>query len=232
MNTAGQKLADKAYQNAAKASAESGASQQAGASAASSNVAGGGDGLVYASQSAENAETENTAPRRNGVKFSFRMTQNDIDSYVDAAYQKENTEDYKKYAVVSDELARDVQEEIDLTGYAHALRDNDIRHIRNSHGENTNEKYTVTKDDIKQIPWIVENYDKVYVVKRSEGKTGIVYIKVLENGQVYYLEQATTKYGNEPLLINNQMIKTGIGDIPDLKGLKEAITKNRVRLNF
>ncbi len=43
---------------------------------------------------------------------------------------------------------------IDIKEYTHALRDNDIRHIRNSHGEKTNEKYPVTANDIKRIPWV------------------------------------------------------------------------------
>lgn len=175
---------------------------------------------------------QNAVSKRNDVKFSFNVTQRDIDAYVDAAYQKENTQDYRKYAEVSEGLVRDVQDEIDITGYAHALRDNDIRHIKNSHGENTNEKYPVTRDDIKQIPWIVENYDKVFAVKRDDGRNGLIYVKVTEEGLVYYLEQATTRYGNEPLLVNKQMIKTGIEDIPNLKGLLEAITKKQSKTEF
>lgn len=167
-----------------------------------------------------------------GVAYSFGVTQDDINRYVDAAYNKENTEDYKKYAEVSDRLQEDVADEIDLSGYSHALRDNDIRHIRNSHGEKTAEKYPVTKEDIKNIPWIVEHYDKVVVVKRNDGRVGVVYVKTAENGLVYYLEQATETYGNEPLLINKQMIKTGIDDIPDLPGLAEAITKKQSEAEF
>lgn len=125
-----------------------------------------------------------------------------------------------------------MQADIDLNGYAHALRDNDIRHIRNSHGENTQEKYPVTKQDIKNIPWIVENYDKVYTIKRNDGRTGIMYVKVNDQGTVYYLEQVTSKYGNEPLLVNKQMIKTGIDDIPDLPGLIDAITKKQSETEF
>ena len=172
------------------------------------------------------------ASESNGVLFSFGVTQNDINNYVDSAYDNKNSEDYKKYAKVSDRLLNDVAEEIDLNGYSHALRDNDIRHIRNSHGENTAEKYPVTKEDIKNIPWIVENYDKAVVVKRNDGKVGIIYVKSAENGLVYYLEQVTSVYGNEPLLVNKQMIKTGIDDIPDLPGLKEAITKKQSEIEF
>lgn len=166
------------------------------------------------------------------VKFSFGVTQKDIDDYVDAAFENRNSADYKKYATASAELVEDVKQEVNIAGYAHALRDNDIRHIRNSHGEGTNEKYPVTRQDIKNIPMIVENYDKVYVLKRKNGRVGVLYVKVDSNGLVYYLEQVTTMYGNEPLLVNKQMIKTGIGDIPDIAGLYDAITKKQSETEF
>ena len=41
-----------------------------------------------------------------------------------------------------------------------------------------------------------------------------------------------TIYGNENLLVNKQMIKTGISDIPDLPGLKDAITKKQSETEF
>ena len=185
-----------------------------------------GPGIVSATVS----EIKN--PTGSGVRYDFGVTQEDIDQYVESAYENKNKQDYKKYAEVSDRLKNDVQKEIVIEGYAHALRDNDIRHIRNSHGEKTKEKYPVTKQDIKNIPWIVENYDKVYTIKRRDGKTGLVYVTVNNQGTVYYLEQVTSKYGNEPLLINKQMIKTGIGDIPGLPGLKEAITKKQSETEF
>ncbi|MBQ6885751.1 MAG: hypothetical protein IJN56_08475, partial [Clostridia bacterium] len=143
-----------------------------------------------------------------------------------------NTEDYKKYAIPTEKLINDVSDEIDISDYVHALRDNDIRHIKNSHGEETNEKYPVTSDDIKLIPWIVQNYDKVFVIRRVKGKTGIIYVKVNEDGLIYFLEQVTTIYGNEPLLVNKQMIKTGIEDIPNLKGFVDAINKKESEAEF
>ena len=122
-----------------------------------------------------------------GVKYCFGVKQEDINAYIDAAYKNNNEEDYVKYAEPSKRLIGDVSDEINIVGYAHALRDNDIRHIRNSHGEDSNEKYPVTKEDLAMIPYIVENYDKVYVKTNSRGKPGIVYVKVGENNVVYYV---------------------------------------------
>ena len=159
------------------------------------------------------------------VKYSFGVTQADIDQYVEDAYAKQNTEDYKPYADVDERLVADVASEIDITGYSHALRDNDIRHIRNSHGEQTNEKYPVTKEDIARIPDIVANYDKVFVKTNANKEPGFVYVKVGENNVTYYVEAVTTQYHNEKLLVNKQMIKTGTDEIPNLVGLIAAITK-------
>lgn len=157
--------------------------------------------------------------------FSFGVTQDDINRYVDNSYNKQNTEDYKPYAVVNKRLLNDVSQEIDITGYVHALRDNDIRHIKNSHGEDTNEKYPVTKNDLAMIPYIVTKYDKVFVKQNSRGESGLVYVKVGENNVIYYVEAVTTQYHNEKLLVNKQLIKAGIDYIPNLVGLEKAITK-------
>ncbi len=168
---------------------------------------------------------EKITTNEGGVKYCFGITQADIDTYIDAAYENNNSEDVVKYAEASDRLIDAVSSEIDISGYSHALRDNDIRHIRNSHGENTNEKYPVTKSDLARIPYIVENYDKVFVKTNSRGKPGIVYVKVGENNVVYYVEAVTTEYHNEKLLVNKQMVKTGIDEIPNLYGLIAAINK-------
>lgn len=174
---------------------------------------------------AEAYKQKNNTATEDGVKYSFGVTQTDINNYVDAAYKKENVEDYKKYAEASQKLISDVANEIDISGYVHALRDNDIRHIKNSHGENTNEKYPITSEDIKQIPWIVENYDKVFVKTNARGKPGIVYVKVTSDNAIYYVEAVTEEYHNEKLLVNKQMIKTGFEEIPNLHGLISAINK-------
>ena len=181
---------------------------------------------------ARNSRTLGTIETDGKTQFSFGVTQDEINDYVEKAKIKENEKDYKKYAKVTDKLLSDVSEEIDLKGYSHALRDNDIRHILNSHGETTNEKYPVTLDDIKAIPYIVENYDKVFYKTNDKGQPGVIYIKVGSNNVVYYVEAITEKYGSEKLLINKQMIKTGFENIPKLFGLKTAITKKQTEFEF
>ena len=62
------------------------------------------------------AETKNPT-KDGGVKFSFGVTQADIDTYVDNAYANQNSQDYRKYAEVSEKLCNDVQADINLNGY-------------------------------------------------------------------------------------------------------------------
>ena len=180
---------------------------------------------IFADAWKQNGKAQKNTTNEGSVEYSFGVSQIDIDNYVDAAYIKENTEDYKKYAEPSERLLNDVSGEVDLRGYAHALRDNDIRHIRNSHGEDTPEKYPVTKDDIKLIPWIVENYDKVFVKTNAKNQPGIVYVKVMPGNTIYYVEAVTKQFHNEKLLVNKQMVKTGFDEIPNLHGLIAAINK-------
>ncbi len=181
---------------------------------------------------------ENVVRKTDGTTASYKTTKEEIDAYIDQAANKQNSTDHLNYAPPSARLIEDVQGEIDISDYTHTLRDNDIRHIYNSHGEATNEKYPITPDDIKEIPSIVQNYDKIFVVKRAGSggntgnRTGIIYVKVNADNTVYYLEQVTDQYHGEKLLVNKQMIKVGIGDIPHLKGLEDAITKKQSKSQY
>lgn len=49
---------------------------------------------------------------------------------------------------------------------------------------------------------------------------------------VYYVEAVTEEYHNEKLLVNKQMIKTGIDDIPNIKGLEAVINKKQRTAEF
>ncbi len=109
---------------------------------------------------------------------------------------------------------------IDISNMTHVLRDNDIRHVKKSHGEDTNEKFPVTAEDQKKIPEIIRDYDDILFVDGGD-KKGIVYVK-RHNGVTYYLEAVRE---DENALVNKQMIKVSTGTIPDIKGIKEAINK-------
>ncbi len=179
-----------------------------------------------------NAADEYSKRTKGKSVFNNRI---EISDYVDYAFEyAENAEANNRnptipkqkgkivYGIVSERLKNDIINEYgeDISERVHVLMDNDIRHIRNSHGEKTNEKYPVTKEDIKQIPDIVENYDDVLLLEREDGKKGLMYVK-RHNGITYYLEA----FLGEKELTNKQMIKVSTGTIPDIKGLRDAINK-------
>ena len=167
------------------------------------------------------------------TEYDFGVSQFDINDYVEHAYEKTNEEPYIKYAEVDDRLANDVSDVFpDIKEYAHALRDNDIRHVRYSHGEKTKEKYPVTENDQKLIPYIVQNYDDVIPKTNANGDPGLVYVKAMSDNVVYYVEAVSSEMYGEKLLINKQMIKTGYDGIPHLYGLKDGITKKQTVPEF
>lgn len=175
----------------------------------------------------KNIKTKNDNVVQNGLL----IPQSVIDNYVERAYKYNSRSvlpkqaSYLNIAKPSQRLINDLLGEFDVSNYTHVLRDNDIRHIRNSHGEQTNEKYPVTIGDIKQIPNIIKNYDDVYYVPQK-GKDGIYYIK-RHNGVTYYLEQAMTTENGEKHLSNKQMIKVPTGSVPNIKGLKDAMENKK-----
>ena len=193
--------------------------------------------VAFESNQFKNAD--NTTPtdsedvRYSDKNMDFGVTQPEINDFVENAFvNKPNNQSYLKFANVSEKLYNDIKSLFpDVNKYTHALRENDIRHIRNSHGKYTNEKYPVLETDVELIPYIVKNYDKVFYADHN-GKRGIYYVKVMSNNVVYYLEQATNKYGNENLLINKQMIKSSLNEIPNLKALKTEILKKQTESQF
>ena len=203
-------------------------------------------GLLYRMLASENPES-NIVQDENGIFYvvdgifdeSIGTKQNPVtkeqfNSYVDYAYlyaeetnERGNTSFPKQKSAVtlgnvSDRAAQEALEGfgIDISGFDHILTDNNIRHIKNSHGERTKEKYPVTKEDIKKIPDIIENFDDILYVPRKDGKAGIFFVK-RHNGVTYYLEQIQ----GDSVLTGKQMIKVPTGTIPAVEGLREAIQK-------
>lgn len=58
----------------------------------------------------------------------------------------------------------------------------------------------------------------------------MLYVKVSGDNTVFYVEGVYGKYGNEDLLINKQMIKSGFDSIPSL--YYDVITKNQSETEF
>ncbi|MDR2530965.1 MAG: hypothetical protein LBC65_05450, partial [Oscillospiraceae bacterium] len=129
---------------------------------------------------------------------------------------------------VSDELVDKVRREYgaDLSGRVHVAADNDLRHIYNSHGPHTNEKYPVTAADLKLIPDIIAAPDDVYYVTHNDGKTGLYYRKRY-NGTTFFVENDNV--GGE--LWAKQIIKVGSGTLPNVPALQAAVMAKEMNRN-
>ncbi len=150
-----------------------------------------------------------------GKEFIDGVNQETVNNFVEKSKSNTNEIDVLEYAKTTVRLVKDIENDIsDISEYVHVLRDNDIRHIFNSHGTQTKEKYPISIVDIENIPYITANYDKIYYRVSNKGLPSLLYIFALPDNNVYYIEQAVQNYGGKKLLINKQMIKTGVDDIP------------------
>lgn len=115
---------------------------------------------------------------------------NNINSVFDLAY-------------VSEQLINDLKEQgVDVSGCRHRMRDNDIRHIRNSHGISKDGTYGITTGDLQAIPYIVNNYTEVKARLRNGRLYGVVY--ALDHVDTTYFVEG---YANGKYLDGKQMIK-------------------------
>lgn len=177
--------------------------------------------LVYDSNQIKLTTNKNPT-KAHDIRFSLSskefidgVNQETVNNFVEKSKSNTNEIDVLEYAKTTIKLVKDIENDIsDISEYVHVLRDNDIRHIFNSHGTQTNEKYPISIVDIQNIPYITANYDKIYYRVSNKGLPSLLYIFALPDNNVYYIEQAVQNYGGKKLLINKQMIKTGVDDIP------------------
>lgn len=91
----------------------------------------------------------------------------------------------------------------------HRITDNNIRHIRSSHGIEADGPVGITDGDIYAIPFILANPDGAYYRETSRGLKGIVY--VLNDVDTTYYVEGILENGE---LTGRQMIKTKLGEVP------------------
>lgn len=140
------------------------------------------------------------------VKNLLNATKEQITRYIQNAFNKQNQYKYLKISDVSPELAATLKTAgIDVDGYAHALRDNDLRHVDSSHGSKSNDKYKVTVEVLKQTQNIIDNYDTLYRgYDTKDGNPTVVYEKRMGN-RTFYVEEVL----EDGLLGTKQMLITG-----------------------
>ena len=145
------------------------------------------------------------------VKNLLNATKEQITRFIQNAFNKQNQFQYLKISDVSPELAETLRAAgIDVDGYAHALRDNDIRHVESSHGSQSNDKYKVTADMLGDVQNVIDNYDVLYrgFDTRFENPT-VVYEKRMGN-RTFYVEEVMS----DGVLGTKQMVVTGENSKP------------------
>lgn len=140
------------------------------------------------------------------VKNLLNATKEQITRFIQNAFNKQNQYKFLKISDVSPELAETLRAAgIEVEGYAHALRDNDIRHVDNSHGSKSNDKYKVTAEVMEQAQDIIDNYDNLYRGYDTKGgNPTVVYEKQMGN-RTFYVEEVL----DEGVLGTKQMVITG-----------------------
>lgn len=145
------------------------------------------------------------------VKNLLNATKEQITRFIQNAFNKQNQFQYLKISDVSPELAETLRAAgINVDGYAHALRDNDIRHVESSHGSQSNDKYKVTADMLGDIQNVIDNYDVLYRGFDTRfGNPTVVYEKRMGN-RTFYVEEVMS----DGVLGTKQMVVTGENSKP------------------
>lgn len=140
------------------------------------------------------------------VKNLLNATKEQITRFIQNAFNKQNQYQFLKISDVSPELAAILREAgIDVDGYSHVLRDNDIRHVDRSHGSMSNDKYKVTADVLGNVQDVIDNYDNLYRgYDTRNGNPTIVYEKRMGN-RTFYVEEVL----DSGILGTKQMVITG-----------------------
>ena len=140
------------------------------------------------------------------VRYLENASEEQVMAYVQKSYLDQNDCQFMKICEVSPDLAQKLEAVgLYVEDGNHALRDNDLRHVRKSHGDLSNDKYKVTEDDYRLLPDILENYDELYLGYPTEnGNTTIVYEKTIDQ-KVFYVEEVL----EDGVLSTKQMLKVG-----------------------
>ena len=140
------------------------------------------------------------------VKNLLNATKEQISRFIQNAFNKQNQYQFLKLSDVSPELAETLRTAgIEVDGYAHALRDNDLRHVDISHGSQSNDKYQVTANVMEQAQNIIDNYDNLYRGYDTKGgNPTVVYEKQMGN-RTFYVEEVL----DDGVLATKQMLITG-----------------------
>lgn len=126
---------------------------------------------------------------RNG-KVNIANNESDVVKFIDASIKRSsNAKLY--FGKIGNDLANKIRKElnIDIENYNISLKNDAIRHILNHHAKKSEilrGQIPITLNDFLLIPFIIVNYDKVYLSGYTDkGKPSITFEKKINNN--YFL---------------------------------------------
>ena len=165
--------------------------------------------------------SSSAAAKASQIKWRENASADQIFEFVSNAYNNENIHGYLRLFEASDDLTANLHGAgIEVDGYVHVLQDNDIRHIRKSHGDLSKDRYKVTADDIANVETLIEDYDRLYRGYDSRsGKQTVVYEKIADQ-KIFYVEEIS----DDGVLRGEQMLKLDKKSKPSFHKNIELIT--------
>lgn len=149
-------------------------------------------GSLYGNVSANGVVNQGGSARPLLVDKQNPNYEKDIENLINA---KNNNSKVDIGPVSDNVINAGIKANIDLRGYRHNIDKSALNHIINRHGktENYRNQIPITNDDIKNIPDVIYNADKVeYSGKNKQGKDVFKYTKTMEDGNIYYAEEVRT----------------------------------------
>jgi hypothetical protein len=166
----------------------------------------------------------------NGVNSFYQINpeiEKNINELLELAKQPDNRRRTITISKVSDELANVLRENgISVDGYRHDVDSYAVRHIKKRHGVSREKlvgQLPITNDDIKKIPYIIDNYDYIKIgTKTIVGNEGITYIKTMPDGTTFYVEEVKDR--RKALLAKTMYKKRSRYSIATMKNTGEDLT--------
>ena len=145
------------------------------------------------------------------IRSLISANMNQVKTFVQNALQNKNKQQYLKLSDVDPSLVQALKSQgIDISDYAHVLKDNDIRHIDSSHGSKSNAKYKVTVDDIAGVQNVIDNYDNLYLGYNTKAGNPTIVYEYSDGRRTFYVEEVLEAGG----LSSKQMVIVGADSKP------------------
>lgn len=145
---------------------------------------------------------ESKHPRADNGQFGSGSSRNDnyerdVVNAIEKAKNSPNDKLKVSIGAVSSKLVAEARRNgFDIDGYSHDVDVSGVRHAFKQHGSNQEYKrgqIPINDEDIKRIPEVIYNFDKVtFGTKDSKGTDIITYEKRMDDGNVFYLEEIRT----------------------------------------